>query len=96
MFGGMRSVGDSNSMEELNNICITGRAVGRGITGYSNLCPSARREGGVRVPRSRTGGSTRVLGCLLLCLLLLQFVAFRLLVALLFTIRAFQVSVSLG
>jgi len=96
MFDGMRSAGDGDSVEESNNVHVTGRATGRGIAGYSDLRRSAGRGGGVRVPGSRTGGSARVLGCLLLCLLLLQFAAFRLLVALLFTMRAFQVGVGLG
>jgi len=88
--------GDRDSVEESNDICVTGRAVGRGITGYSDLRRSTGRRSGVRVPRSGTGGSIRILGCLLLRLLLLQFAAFRLLVALLFAMQALQVGVGLG
>jgi len=93
MFG---RAGNCDSMEESNDICITGRAVGRGITGYSDLRCSTGRRSRVRVTRSGTRGSIRILGCLLLHLLLLQFAAFQLLVALLFAMRALQVGVSLG
>jgi len=72
MFGGVRSAGDGDSMEESNDICVAGR----GITGHSDLRRSTGGGGGVRVSRSGAGGSTRIFGCLLLRLLLLQFAAF--------------------